>query len=74
VCHGCMVQLHKYQYEICPYCRTPVGTNEEEFRKLQSRANGDDASLLGSSDCVMKREVRVGVMYKQGQGVAKNTN
>jgi hypothetical protein len=56
------------------YCRTPVGTNEEEFGKLQSRANGDDASLLGSSDCVMKREVRVGVMYKQVQGVAKNTN
>jgi hypothetical protein len=62
VCRGFMVQLHKYQYDICPYSRTPVGNNEEKFSKLQSRADEGDITIGF-----------IGLRYEKGdQGIEQN--
>ncbi len=62
VCLGCCVQLHEHHYKICPHCRAPVGTPEEEFGKLQRRADGGDAIAIGL----------MGLLYEKGDRVEQN--
>ena len=63
VCHGCLVQLHEHGHETCPFCRRQVGTPEEEFEKLKSRADQGDAIAIGA----------IGLLYEKGGfGVEQN--